>query len=114
MRVRFSFRTEKGNLPDAVTLMETTRKLHDEIRSNPTKFMSKYGKWVKPMNQLQNGIFISVNYEDDDFEYTDYFNKDSNIRLEYHQLGNNYAKILFEYEDSLPYRIPSGSITKML
>ena len=108
MRIRFSYRTERGSLPDAVTLMETTRKLHEEITTNPKDFWDKYESWIRPMNQLQNGIFISINWENKDFEFTEYYNKDSNIRLEYHQLGPNYAKIMFDYEKSLPYRIPSG------
>ena len=109
MKVRFSFRTEKGSLPDAVTIMETTRKLHAEINENPSKFWGKYEHWIRPMNQLQNGIFISINWDSADFQYTNYFNGDSRVRLEYQQLGPNFARITFETEDPIPYRIPSGN-----
>ena len=109
MRVRFSYRTEKGNLPDAVTLMETTRKLHEDMKKNPTKFWEKYKEWFKPMNQLQNGAFMSITLDTKDFEYVKYYNGESAIKLEYYQLGPNYAKIMFDYDESLPYRIPSGN-----
>lgn len=108
MRVRFSFRTEKGPLPDAVTLMETTRKLHKEISEGPKKFWDRYSQWIRPMNQLQNGIFISINWDCEDFKFTEYFHEDSKLTLEYTQLGPNYAKIIFEHEDAIPYRVPSG------
>ena len=98
MRVRFSYRTEKGRLPDAVTLMETTRRLHDQMKQNPAAFWEEYKGWVKPMNQLQNGLFISITEETEDFQFSNYFNKDSPLRLEYHQLVPNYAKIMFEYK----------------
>ena len=108
MRIRYSFRTEKGQLPDAVTLMETTRVLHKEITDNPRKFWEKYNEWIQPMNQLQNGLFISIRYEGKDFNFTRYFNGNSELKLEHIQLGYNYAKIMFNYEGDVPYRISSG------
>ena len=111
MRVRFSYRTEKGKLPDAVTLMETTRKLHEDMKKNPIKFWENYEEWFKPMNQLQNGAFMSITQDTRDFEFVEYYNGESSIKLEYYQLGPNYAKILFDFEESLPYRIPSGKTT---
>ena len=108
MRIRYSFRTERGQLPDAVTLMETTRALHKEITDNPHKFWETYNEWIQPMNQLQNGIFVSISYESKDFNFTKYFNGDSELQLEYIQLGHNYAKIMFDYEGDIPYRISSG------
>ena len=112
MRVRYSFRTEKGRLPDALTLMETTRAMHDEITRNPREFWKSYEEWIQPMNQLQNGVFVSINYDSKDFSFTEYFNGKSELKLEYTQLGRNYAKIMFNYEGDLPYRIPSGKISR--
>ena len=112
MKIRFSYRTEKGMLPDAVVLMETTRKLHNEIKLNPMKFWEKYREWFKPMNQLQNGVFISITHDTKEFKFVEYCNENSAMQLEYHQLGPNYAKIMFEYEGDLPYRISSGKITR--
>ena len=76
---------------------------------NPYKFWRKYEEWIKPMNQLQNGLFFSINMDNKDFNYIKYCNEESNIKLEYYQLGPNYAKILFEYEDAFPYRISTGN-----
>ena len=111
MRVRFSFRTEKQSLPDAVTLMETTRKIHNEMKENPHTCWRKYEKWIKSMNQLQNGLFFSINWDDPYFNFQEYCHEESNLVLEFSQLGPNYAKIMFEYTEALPYRVPSGKIT---
>lgn len=108
MRIRYSFRTEKGQLPDAVTLMETTRALHEEIKNDPHNFWMTYNEWIQPMNQLQNGLFISIRFDSKDFNFRRYFNGNSEIRLEYTQLGHNYAKIMFDYEGDVPYRISTG------
>ena len=107
MRIRYSFRSEKGMLPDATTLMETTRKLHNEIKKNPSKFWIKYEEWIKPMNQLQNGLFISINQDSEDFKFVEYCDEESDIKLEFTQLGFNYVKIMFNYTGTIPYRVSS-------
>ena len=110
MKIRYSFRTEKKILPDAVTLMETTRMLHHEFILDPLKFWNKYEKWLKPMNSLMPGHFISISDQKEEFAFQDYFDNTSMIKLEFVKLGHNYAKITFEIDNPLPYKVPSGKI----
>ena len=108
MKIRYSFRTEKKALPDAVTLMETTRFLHHSFKEDQQKFWATYSDWLKPMNSLVPGHFISISYQKRNFPFKEYFDNESAIKLEYTKLGPNYAKITFEVEEPIPYKIPSG------
>ena len=85
--------------------------MHNEFKNNPAGFWRKYEEWFKPMNQLQCGVFISINWESKDFKFTEYCNENSDIKLEYTQLGPNYAKIIFEYNETLPYRVSTGILS---
>ena len=108
MKIRYSYRTERKALPDAVTLMETTRYLHNSFKENQQKFWTTYSEWLRPMNSLVPGHFISITDQKKNFPFQDYFDNESAIRLEYTKLGPNYAKITFEIEEPIPYRVPSG------
>ena len=117
MKIRYSYRTERKVLPDAVTLMETTRWLHHEFQSNPVEFWRKYENWLRPMNSLAPGHFISISDQKENFPFREYFDNASMIKLEYVKLGYNYAKITFEMLDPLPYKIPTGmyeNVSKIL
>lgn len=108
MRIRYSYRTEMGHLPNATVIMETTRKLHYEFIENPTAFWKKYEEWLRPMNSLNPGHFFSINIGSKEFKFIEYFAQDCVLRLEYMDLGKNYAKVTFEADDSFPYKVASG------
>ena len=110
MRIRYSFRTEMGRLPGATIIMETTRKLHNEFVSDPNKFWFKYEAWLRPMNSLCPGHFFSINKDGKEFKFTEYYANDCTLKLEYMDLGKNYAKVTFEVDDSMPYKVETGFI----
>ena len=57
MKVRFSYRTEKGNLPNAMTLMETTRKLHEDMKKNV-----RHDEKLQTISATQSGMIKSKFY----------------------------------------------------
>ena len=114
MLIRYSYRTEKKPLPDAVTLMETTRMLHHEFQADHMKFWTKYESWLKPMNCLTPGHFISITDQKKNFPFKEYFDNESPIKLEYTKLGPNYAKITFEIEEAIPYKVSTGIRHKLV
>merc|ERR1712131_44664 len=87
MKIRYSFRTEMGHLPNATIIMETTRKLHNEFIRNPHDFWKKYETWLRPMNCLIPGHFFSINKGSKDFKFTEYYAHDCALKLEYMDLG---------------------------
>ena len=109
MKIRYSFRTEKKSLPEATTILETTRQLHHEFTQNPAKFWKAYEEWLRPMNCLVPGHFISINKDSKDFKFTKYYNNTCPLRLEYMELGKNYVKVTFEIDEVLPYKVSSGT-----
>ena len=113
MKIRYSYRTEREALPDAVTLMETTRALHHEFTTNQTEFWKMYEDWLRPMNSLAPGHFVSISNQRNRFPFKEYFDNESPIRLEYTKHGPNYVKITFEVENCLPYKIPSGKTQQL-
>ena len=104
MRIRYSFRVEFGQLPDATTILETTRMLHNEFLLNPNRFWDKYSKWLRPMNSLCPGHFFSINHSED-FKFVNYHRQNCSLTLEYTDLGKNYAKVNFEYPQAVPYKV---------
>ena len=108
----YSFRSEKKPLPCATTLFETVRALHDEFTQNPVTFAAKYEEWLRPMNQLKLGHFFSINWNANDFPFTEYFNKDSSYTLELQKLDPNLIRIQFEIPEAFPYRIEESQIHK--
>ena len=105
MRILYSFRTEKEPLPNATVLFETVRALHEEFLRDPVVFATKYNEWLRPMNQLRTGHFFSINWNARSFPFVEYFNGESELRLELSQIDRNFIRIQFETGTAFPYRI---------
>ena len=105
MKIRYSFRSEKFKLPPPETIMETVREMHSEFCQNPVSLYEKYKRWIRPMNQLYQGHFISINEDTGDMEYCEFFNGESDIRLELYYIAPQFARIEFEVKSTFPYRI---------
>lgn len=105
VKILYSFRSEKKPLPNATTLFETVRKLHSEFIIDPVAFAKTYEEWIRPMNQLRLGHFFSINWNAKDFPFEEYYNKDSNLKLEMQQIDRNFIRIQFETQFAFPYRI---------
>lgn len=105
MKILYSFRSEKFPLPNATTLFETVRALHAEFVQDPVGFAHKYEEWLRPMNQLKTGHFFSINWNAKNFPYTEYYNRNSELKLEYTQIDTNFIRIQFDTETAFPYRI---------
>ena len=112
MKIRYSFRSEKKKLPEPKIILETTRQLHNEFIQNPSKFWNTYKEWLRPMNCLVPGHFISINEDSRSFKFIQYYNNSCALRLEYMELGKNYVKVTFEIDDAIPYKVSSGIILK--
>ena len=105
MYIQYSFHSEKGPLPNATTLFETVRRLHQEFIENPVLFARKYEEWLRPMNQLKTGHFFSINWNARNFPFTEYYNNNSELRLEMIRIADNFMRINFETKKIFPYRI---------
>ena len=103
MRIRYSFRTEKDDLPNDKILIATTIQIHQEFADDHNAAWERYGPWIKPMNSLEPGLFFSINYDSEEFPF-------STVEMESDKhyttvLGKNYVKIYFQHSDALPYKI---------
>ena len=105
MKVTYNFRTEKQKLPEPKMLFEAVRNLHDEFLANPVKFATKYESWLRPMNQLYQGHFFSLNFDAPHFPFDTSYNAKSNLKLEMRAIDKNYIRITFSTDNSFPYRI---------
>lgn len=108
MRVLYSFRTEKQKMPDPVILFENVRRLHKEFQNNPKEFFTKYEEWLRPMNQLRNGHFFSMNWDSKTFEFTEEYIQTSDLKLEMEFVDQNFIRINFYTNVSIPYRVDTG------
>ena len=108
MKVIYSFRTEKHALPEPKILFENVRRLHIEFKRNPSLFFRKYEEWLRPMNQLRNGHFFSLNWDSKEFKFTDEYVEESDLKLEMEFLDHNFVRISFQTENFIPYRVDTG------
>ena len=109
MLIRYCFRSEKQKLPPAETLFEVVRSMHNDFVGNPTNFQRKYNTWLRPMNQLIPGHFLSINYEAPEFPFHKFqYQPDSNLKLELQYIDNNFVRIQFDLQNPIPYKIHSG------
>ena len=108
MKVLYSFRTEKQRMPDPLILFENVRRLHKEFKENPGDFYQRYKTWLRPMNQLRNGHFFSMNWEDKKFNFTEEYVQDSDLKLEMEFIDPNFVRISFFTNEYLPYRVDTG------
>ena len=105
MRVLFSFRSEEHKLPSDRILIETTNAIHLEFTKSPQRTFLKYKKWIQPMCQLKNGIFISINENSGPFQFQ---NEETDIKIkeiEVQHVAENFVRINFEWNKALPYRV---------
>ena len=109
MKVLYSFRTEKQKMPDPLVLFENVRRLHNEFQENPKNFFTKYEEWLRPMNQLKNGHFFSMNWDNKAFIFTDEYVQKSDLKLEMEFIDPNFVRISFCVDKSLPYRVDTGN-----
>ena len=110
MKVLYSFRTEKQKMPDPVILFENVRRLHNEFQEKPHEFYQKYKEWLRPMNQLRNGHFFSMNWDGKKFNFTEEYVQKSELKLEMEYIDENFVRISFNTTEYLPYRVDSGTI----
>ena len=110
MKVLYSFRTEKYALPEPRILFENVRRLHNEFVRNPTEFHRKYEEWLRPMNQLRNGHFFSLNWDCKEFNFTNEYIEVSDLKLEMEFLDKNFVRISFMTDKFIPYRVDTGNI----
>ena len=108
MKVLYSFRTEKHALPDPRILFENVRRLHNEFEKNPLSFYHKYEEWLRPMNQLRNGHFFSLNWDCNEFNFTNEYIQVSNLKLEMEFIDKNFVRISFQTDKYIPYRVDTG------
>ena len=110
MLIRYCFRSEKQTLPEAEILFETVRSMHAEFTQNPVKFNEKYHQWLRPINQLISGHFISINYNAPNFPFYKFkYQVESDIKLEMFFVDKNFVRIQFNLENPFPYRIFPGT-----
>ena len=102
MRIRYNFRCEFGTLPENETLINLTRSLDEEFKSNPLKFWNKYKQWLKPMNCLTPGHFFSMDTANDLPTPPKAF---KNLEITCTRINENYVKLTFFQEDPIPYKI---------
>ena len=111
MLIRYCFRTEKQKLPEAEILFEAVRNMHADFIQDPVKFNGKYNQWLRPMNQLIPGHFISINYDAPDFPFYKFkYQIESDIKLEMMYIDKNFVRIQFHLENPFPYRIYTGNL----
>ena len=109
MKVLYSFRTEKQKMPDPIILFENVRRLHREFQENPGDFYQRYKVWLRPMNQLRNGHFFSMNWDDEKFNFTEEYVQSSELKLEMEFIDRNFVRISFNTEQCIPYRVDTGT-----
>ena len=108
MKVVYSFRTEKQKMPDPVILLENVRRLHREFQANPGDFYQRYKVWLRPMNQLRNGHFFSMNWDNAKFNFTEEYIPNSELKLEMELIDRNFIRVSFVTNRYLPYRVDTG------
>ena len=111
MRIQYSFRTEDFKLPDERILFNTVRNIHERFIEDPTKTFEEIRKWARPMNQLQNGLFLSINEETGPYPYVN--NQETNesrLEMKIYYIADYFARIIFDYEESFPYRVSSQHV----
>ena len=110
MKVYYSFRTEKYALPEPKVLFENVRRLHIEFKRSPLLFFRKYEEWLRPMNQLRNGHFFSLNWDAKEFNFTNEYIKESDLKLEMEFIDKNFVRVSFQTDNFIPYRVDTGKI----
>ena len=103
MRIRYSFRTEKNDIPADDILVATTIKIHGEFVKDHNLAWTRYEEWIKPMNSLEPGIFFSINYDSPPFPFCKTGSKSEDFKI--FKLGKNYVKIYFNFPAATPYKI---------
>ena len=97
-------------MPDPVVLFENVRRLHNEFQENPKEFFTRYEEWLRPMNQLRNGHFFSMNWDSKMFEFTEEYIQKSDLKLEMEFIDTNFIRISFHTTTFIPYRVDTGTI----
>ena len=59
MKLRFTFRSDKFELPDPEEIFEFVRVIVNEFEKSPLRTYLKIEKEVVPMGQLQSGLYFS-------------------------------------------------------
>ena len=60
------------------------------------------------MNQLRNGHFFSMNWDDEKFNFTEEYIQNSDLKLEMEFIDQNFVRISFDTDKFLPYRVDTG------
>ena len=83
MSLRFSFRSDKYELPRPIILFEFTRAVVKRFEKEPFKTYKRLEANIQPMCQLKNGLFFS--FKEDPIKLFEEFesgDKDHELKLE--------------------------------
>ena len=83
MHLRFSFRSDRFEIPEPIILFEFTRAVVKRFEIDPVKTYRRLENNIQPMCQLQNGFFFS--FKEDPIELCKEFEsgeKDHELKLE--------------------------------
>ena len=110
MKLRFTFRSDKYDLPSALELFEFTRAVYQEFSSSPAITFKALEKNIVVMGQLQNGLFFS--FTDNPKElFMKYENrkKAEELKLEMSWPIPNMIRIeITNIRNMLPFRVDSS------
>ena len=111
MRILYSFRSEDYKLPKKEILFNTVWNIHEKFTANPTGVYEEIRKWARPMNQLKNGLFFSINEETGPYPYVE--TQENNMiipDMEISYITEYFVRIVFEHEGNFPYRVSSQNV----
>ena len=110
MRILYSIRTEREPLPEPKVIFENARRWHGDFTADPTGFYQKHEEWIKPMNQLKNGLFLSGNWDNRPLPFKSEYVQNSTMKLEMEFVAKNFIRVYFDTENCIPYRVDTGKI----